>query len=186
MPAFMAARASRPIWRPTSFQRVRLKLMPVVMGKGNLVVSVFLADATPEEASDHQLYLQGRHMCLDCLDHSLCQEFEALPVLGETSRFIQAFNLAHLHEPGCSDHPSCLPIKAMISSLVRLRRVGNFGRIWETRGKRMGNPRETYGTNKKFPSRHLVEAVVFGPKLGMVRKFRKLVQKVQKHQTKYP
>ena len=27
-PVFMAARASRPIWRPTSFQRLRLKLIP--------------------------------------------------------------------------------------------------------------------------------------------------------------
>ena len=38
-PAFMRALASRPIWAPVAFQRVRLNDMPVVMGKANLVVA---------------------------------------------------------------------------------------------------------------------------------------------------
>ena len=50
------ARASTPIWRPVSCHSVRLKLMPVVIGKANLVVSVLLPEATPVEASLHQSY----------------------------------------------------------------------------------------------------------------------------------
>jgi len=38
-PAFMSERASWPIWRPVSCQSVRLKDMPVVIGKANLVVA---------------------------------------------------------------------------------------------------------------------------------------------------
>ncbi len=56
-PAFISARASCPICRPVSCQSVRLKDMPVVMGKGNLVVWWPLL--TPLEASSHQLYLSS-------------------------------------------------------------------------------------------------------------------------------
>lgn len=59
LPAFIIARPSRPICAPVTCQRVRLKLMPVVIGKANLVVCVLLwwiSFATPVEASDHQLY----------------------------------------------------------------------------------------------------------------------------------
>ena len=56
LPAFIMARASRPICRPVSCQSVRLKDMPVVMGNANFVVCVFRPLATPVLASDHQLY----------------------------------------------------------------------------------------------------------------------------------
>ena len=53
LPTFISARASWPIWRPVSCQSVRLKDIPVVIGKANLVVGTG-AD-TPELDSDHQL-----------------------------------------------------------------------------------------------------------------------------------
>ena len=56
-PAFMAARASVPMAAPVTLHRVRLKAMPVVMGKAKLVVDTSCAPwlplATPWEASDH-------------------------------------------------------------------------------------------------------------------------------------
>jgi hypothetical protein len=48
-PAFMSERASWPIWRPVSCQRVRLKAIPVVIGKANFVVIAWLL-LTPDEA----------------------------------------------------------------------------------------------------------------------------------------
>ena len=57
LPMFIRARASLPIVLPVTFHSERLKLMAVVIGKANFVVSVHLSVATPVEASDHHLYV---------------------------------------------------------------------------------------------------------------------------------
>ena len=60
LPAFMNARASRPIAAPVAFQSVRLKAIAVVMGKAKLVSYGVVASLRtwlmPCVASDHQLY----------------------------------------------------------------------------------------------------------------------------------
>ena len=57
LPAFIIALASRPIVLPVTCHNVRLKLIPVVIGKANFVVCVLRPDATPLDASLHQLYV---------------------------------------------------------------------------------------------------------------------------------
>ena len=55
LPRFINARASVPIRAPVAFQRVRLKLIAVVIGNGTLVVWCE-PEPTPCVASSHQLY----------------------------------------------------------------------------------------------------------------------------------
>ena len=65
------------IWRPVSFHMLRLKDIPVVMGKANFVVFWLRSVDTPEDASLHQLYAGSDSDGIGCVSVCMALIFSA-------------------------------------------------------------------------------------------------------------